>query len=122
MKTKIPGHILEEDAPPFSTFVARRKFLAGLSVLGAAAVLPDGFLRTQATSATSVLPYRIDTHHHFSAPGFIAAIAARKTNQRPLEQWTPSKSIEDMDKSGVETAIISTTAPSALFDETEEAR
>src|SRR6266851_2799173 len=122
MKTKIPGHILEEDAPPFSTFVARRKVLAGLSALSAAAILPDGFLRTQATSATSVRPYRIDTHHHFSAPGFIAAIAARKTNQRPLEQWTPSKSIEDMDKSGVATAMISTSEPSVWFGDNEEAR
>src|ERR1039457_5909366 len=112
MKPKTHSHIMEKVAPPYSMGVARRKFIAALSALSAAAVLPDAFLQAQMSSGVPARPYRIDTHHHFSAPGLIAAIAARKTNQRPLEQWTPSKSIEDMDKSGVATAMISTSEPS----------
>src|ERR1700680_3945138 len=122
MKTKILNHTMEKDRPPFSTWVARRKFLAGLTAFGAAAVLPDAFLGAQAPTAVPVRPYRIDTHNHFSAPGFIAAIAARKTNQRPLEQWTPSTSIEDIDKRGVATSIISTSEPSVWFGDNEAAR
>src|ERR1700722_2917174 len=116
MKSKIfPG-------PSPSEGVARRKFLGGLGALGAAAILPDVFLRGQERSSAPVRPYRIDTHHHFSAPGFIAAISARKTKQLPLEHWTPEKSIEDMDKSGVATAIISTSEPSVWFGDNEAAR
>jgi len=112
-----------KSADPSSTAVLpRRKFLAGLSALGAAAALPTAFLQAQAPTAVPTRPYRIDTHHHFSAPGFIAAIAARKTNQRPLELWTPIKAIEDMDKSGVATAMISTSEPSVWFGENEAAR
>src|SRR5579872_2374748 len=98
MKAKILDHTTEEYEEPVSTGVARQKFLAGLGALGAAAVLPEVLLRTQAPADVSGRPYRIDVHNHFSAPGFIAAIAARKTNQRPLELWTPGKAIEDMDK------------------------
>jgi predicted TIM-barrel fold metal-dependent hydrolase len=122
MKIKIRDHAMEKDRTPFSAGVARRKFLAGLGALGAASVLPATFLRAQAPTAVPGRPYRIDAHHHFSAPGFIAAIAARKTNQLPLEQWTPSKSIEDMDKSSVATAIISTSEPSVWFGDNEAAR
>jgi len=122
MKDKIHGHATENDAPVFSTGVARREFLAALSAFGAAANLPDAFLRAQMPTVVPARPYRIDTHHHFSAPGFIAAIAARNTNQRPLEQWTPSKSIEDMDKSSVATAMISTSEPSVWFGDNEAAR
>jgi 6-methylsalicylate decarboxylase len=122
MKNEIHHHAMGRDGSTFSTGLARRKFLAGLGALGAAAVLPAAFLRAQAQNAIPGRPYRIDTHHHFSAPGFIAAISARKTNQRPLEQWTASKSIEDMDKSGVATAMISTSEPSVWFGDNEAAR
>ena len=121
MTRKAFDHKMEKDVTPFSTGIARREFLAVLSAVGASAVLPDVLLRAQAPTAFPVRPYRIDTHNHFSAPGFIAAIAARKTNQRPLEQWTPSKSIEDMDKSGVATSIISTSEPSVWFGDNEAA-
>jgi predicted TIM-barrel fold metal-dependent hydrolase len=122
MKTKIFRRAMENDATPPCIGVARRKFLTGLGALGAAAILPDIFLQAQASTGVPVRPYRIDTHHHFSAPGFIAAIAARKTNQRPLEEWTPGKSIEDMDKSGVATSMISTSEPSVWFGDNEAAR
>ena len=122
MKSKIENSEMKKSAPPFSTRVPRREFLAGLGALGVATVFPDAFLRAQAPGAVPGRPYRIDTHNHFSAPGFIAAISARKTNQRPLELWTPSKAIEDMDKSGVATAMVSTSEPSVWFGDNEAAR
>jgi len=122
MKIKVDDRAIERGGPPFSTSATRRKFLASLTAISAAAVLPDVFLGAQTPAAAPGRPYRIDTHHHFSAPGFIAAIAARKTNQRPLELWTPGKAIEDMDKSGVATAMISTSEPSVWFGDNEAAR
>ncbi len=106
----------------FASTIERRKFLARITALGAAAILPDHFLQAQKSAVIPGRPNLIDAHHHFSAPGFIAAISARKTNQRPLEQWTPAKSIEDMDKSGVATAMISTSEPSVWFGDNEAAR
>jgi 6-methylsalicylate decarboxylase len=100
----------------------RRKMLGTLGALGGAAALPDWLARAQTPAAASAQPHRIDVHHHFSAPGFIAAISTRKTNQRPLEQWTVEKSIDDMDKSGVATAMISTSEPSVWFGDDEAAR
>src|ERR1700719_3756081 len=122
MKNKIPHHLTGKDGPPYPTCLSRRKFLSGLGALGAATVFPKTFLRAQAPAQIPGRPFRIDTHHHFSAPGFIAAIASRKTNQQPLEQWTPSKAIEDMDKSGVATAMVSTSEPSVWFGDNEAAR
>jgi predicted TIM-barrel fold metal-dependent hydrolase len=122
MKIKVPNHEKENCAVSFSASVDRREFLAGLGALGAAALLPDALLRAQSPAAIAGRPYRIDVHNHFSAPGFIAAIAARKTNQRPMELWTPSKAIEDMDKGGVATSIFSTSEPSVWFGDNEAAR
>jgi len=122
MKIKIDDRTLEKCAAPVSTGVARRKFLADLGALGAAALLPETLLRAQSPAVVPERRYRIDVHNHFSAPGFIAAIASRKTNQRPLELWTPSKAVEDMDKSGVATSIVSTSEPSVWFGDNEAAR
>jgi predicted TIM-barrel fold metal-dependent hydrolase len=122
MKSEYPEKNCAKSEPLLPARLARRKVLASLGALGAAAVLPDAFVWAQSTASVSARPYRIDVHHHFSAPGFIAAISARKTNQRPLEQWTVSKSIEDMDKGGVATAILSTSEPSVWFGDNEAAR
>src|SRR5262245_43308991 len=104
----------------------RREFLAGLAALGATAVLPneltlseaDGWLLAQTRNP----PHRIDVHAHFSAPGFIAAIKARNTGQRPLMEWTPAKTIEDMDRDGVATSIVSTSEPNVWFGDNAAAR
>lgn len=122
MNSKIFPQAIDNDWPLSSARLAKRKVLAGLGALGAVTVLPKAFLLAQEATAASGRPYRIDTHHHFSAPGFIAAISARKTKQLPLEHWTPEKSIEDMDKSGVATAMISTSEPSVWFGDSEAAR
>ena len=122
MKTESTEKRREGRTPPISSSVDRRSVLAALGAMSAAAALPDFFLQAQTPAASSVRPFRVDVHHHFSAPGFIAAISARKTNQRPLEQWTAAKSIEDMDKSGVATAMVSTSEPSVWFGDNDAAR
>ena len=122
MKPTFRNFLSQNDWLPNSSAVTRRRFLASLGAFGAVSVLSEIGARAQAPAALPSKAYRIDVHHHFSAPGFIAAISARKTNQRPLEQWTPAKSIEDMDKSGVATSMISTSEPSVWFGDDQAAR
>jgi predicted TIM-barrel fold metal-dependent hydrolase len=60
---------------------------------------------------TEVQRYRIDVHHHFFAPEYVAAIGPALTNQRVVTDWSPAWAIEDMDKGGVATSITSVTTP-----------
>ena len=57
-------------------------------------------------------PHRIDVHHHHTPPPYVAAITA-KNIPGPVRDWTPEKSIADMDKAGVATALTSITTPGA---------
>lgn len=100
----------------------RREFLAGLAALGATTLVPDSLFGTQAPAQPSAPPHRIDVHCHCSSPGFIAAIKARNTGQRPLMEWNPVKTLEDMDRDGVATSIVSTSEPSVWFGEDAAAR
>jgi predicted TIM-barrel fold metal-dependent hydrolase len=59
-------------------------------------------------------PHRIDVHHHLTPPPYVAAITARNI-PGPVRDWTPEKSIADMDKAGVATAITSITTPALRF-------
>lgn len=62
----------------------------------------------------SATPHRIDVHHHHTPPAYLMAVLARGI-VGPMRRWTPSKSIEDMDKGGVATAVTSITAPALRF-------
>ncbi len=105
-----------------STRFRRREFLTGLGAAGAAALFPKAFPFAQSMASTAPRLYRIDTHHHISSPGFIAAITARKTGQRPLMEWTPEKSLAAMDQAGVQTAVMSTSEPGVWFGDDQAAR
>ena len=72
--------------------------------------------------SSSEKPFRIDVHHHVSSPGFIAEISGRRTGQAPLMKWTAAQSLEDMDKGGVATAILSVSEPSVFFGNYDSAR
>lgn len=104
----------------YSLSVPRREFLARLAALGATSLIPGAAAFAQIQTAAK--PRRIDVHYHFSSPGFIAAITARKTGQRPLMDWTPAKAIEAMDKGGVATSMVSISEPGVWFGDTNEAR
>lgn len=54
-------------------------------------------------------PRRIDVHHHIVSPGFVKELRDRL--QPPTLNWTPERSIEDMDRAGIATAITSVTTP-----------
>src|SRR5262245_60395610 len=98
--------------------IARREFLAGMGVLGASALL--GRHEAEAQMAT-VKPHRIDVHHHHTPPPYLAALTARNI-QGPVRDWTPEKSLADMDKAGVATALTSITTPALRFLDDADAR
>ncbi|MFM9968024.1 MAG: amidohydrolase family protein [Burkholderiales bacterium] len=52
-------------------------------------------------------PHRIDVHHHPSPPSYLRLRGEREGAHGPQQSWTVAKSIEDMDKSGVATSVLS---------------
>jgi 6-methylsalicylate decarboxylase len=91
--------------------VARREFLAGIAALGASALV----CRHDAEAQMAIVkPHRIDVHHHHTPPPYVAAITA-KNIAGPVRDWTPEKSIADMDRAGVATSITSITTPALRF-------
>ena len=100
----------------------RREFLAGLAAAGATALVPDILTGAQTRPSPTAPPHRIDVHYHGNSPGFIAAIKAHNTGQTALMNWTPAKALEDMDRDGVATSIMSTSEPSVYFGDAAAAR
>jgi 6-methylsalicylate decarboxylase len=64
--------------------------------------------------------HRIDIHHHIVSPGFVNEL--RSLLQPPTLNWTPERSLEDMDKAGVATAITSVTTPGVWIGDDEQGR
>ena len=100
----------------------RRAFVKGASAAALATLTSRRNASAQPASPSADKPFRIDVHHHLSSPGFVEAIRSRKTGQIPLENWTPAKSLEDMDKGAVATAMLSISEPSVNFGDDAAAR
>jgi hypothetical protein len=60
-------------------------------------------------------PYRIDTHHHILPPTYLAEERERilrtvRTDESVLE-WSPERSLDEMDRNGIATAVTSISHP-----------
>ena len=87
---------------------ARRSFLAGgIASLGLGAT-------TALAQAPTAAKNRIDVHHHYVPPVHADIMATKRSGGRP-PQWTPQMSLDEMDKSGIATAIVSLVQPGAWF-------
>jgi predicted TIM-barrel fold metal-dependent hydrolase len=91
--------------------VTRREMLAGLAALGAGSITSHHQAEAQMSTGKA---HRIDVHHHHTPPPYLAAITARNI-PGPVRDWTPEKSLADMDKAGVATALTSITTPAMRF-------
>ncbi|MBI3045661.1 MAG: amidohydrolase family protein [Betaproteobacteria bacterium] len=98
------GSIIDDGADVLS----RRRFLAGLTALGAGTVLPGCQSTGGEMAAASGRPYRIDVHHHFAPPGYSSAL---KAMMRGHARWSPQGSIAEMEKSGIATCFTSLINP-----------
>jgi len=89
----------------------RREFLAGLAAMGATTLLPQGGLR------------RIDVHQHYSSPAYFDLLVKHNAiTVNNFRNYTPQRNIDEMDKAGVTTAMLSPTAPAVWFGDVQEAR
>jgi len=70
--------------------------------------------------------FRIDVHHHILPPNYIAEVRERFLSMAPgyghVLKWTPQDSIEEMDRNGVATAIVSTSGPGVWLGDTKQTR
>jgi predicted TIM-barrel fold metal-dependent hydrolase len=59
---------------------------------------------------------RLDLHHHFGSPRWIKAHADNKRQGwETFQDYTPAKSLESMDRAGIQTAFLSMTTPGIWF-------
>jgi predicted TIM-barrel fold metal-dependent hydrolase len=93
-----------------------------MAALGAGAVIPAFGSGAQTGTSPPARPFRIDTHHHFTVPKLIAESTAKGITQTGLQDWTPQKSLDQMDKGGVATSIISISDPGVWFGDNAAAR
>jgi 6-methylsalicylate decarboxylase len=112
-----------ESSTPTASPVDRRAFVTGgLAAFGAALAGSGASMPSFAQDASATNPRRIDIHHHFSPPQWLAFVRGRELLQPANARWTPEKSIDDMDKGGVAAAMISITNPGLWFGDKEATR
>src|SRR4051812_25781052 len=105
------------------TDVNRRRFLTtavaslGLTITGRHRTA-DAAQRPAATGNAQ----RIDMHHHFAPPAWVAEVKGRPLLQPANTRWTAEQSIEDMDRGGVAAAVVSITNPGIWFGDAAQTR
>jgi len=98
---------------PFDSGASRRKFLKALAMTGAGAILPGTVIGSRLFAqaiSPSVRPMlgRIDVHHHLFPPFYLKAMEEQmRAGGFNPRAWTPSTSIDMMDKHGIATAFVS---------------
>src|ERR1700682_6368139 len=90
-----------QDGAPHAGAISRREILTSLATIGLAAMLPSELLLGCPANAK---PKRIDVHHHIMPPRYlslarerIVAAAGATRDVSVLMDWTPARSIEEMD-------------------------
>jgi predicted TIM-barrel fold metal-dependent hydrolase len=94
--------------------LSRRAFVAQGVAAGLAAGLAP--LARAAAPKTG----RIDVHHHFAPTFHRDALGSLRNG--PWPKWSPAMSIEDMDKSGIDTAVLSIVQPGSWVGNIEGTR
>ncbi|HUB96643.1 MAG TPA: hypothetical protein VL993_12045, partial [Stellaceae bacterium] len=87
---------------------SRRAVLGSLAAAAGAASMGWGRPAAAAPTHKGV----IDLHHHFWAPEYLKAQddwedAHHVPHFPTMQQWSPQMSLEEMDKGGVQTAVVS---------------
>jgi len=101
----------------------RRTFLTALASLGATVAATHNRAAGAAQrGAETDNPRRIDMHHHFAPPAWVADVKGRPLLQPANTRWTPEQSIEDMDRGGVAAAVVSITNPGIWFGDANQTR
>ena len=110
----------------------RRDFLAGaLASMGFAALSLGDRRALLAETATPQARYRVDVHHHFGPPTWVAAMRAGgqlRSAENPMgllspanTTWTVEQTLEDLDRGGGAAAMISITNPGLYLGDRAQA-
>jgi predicted TIM-barrel fold metal-dependent hydrolase len=106
----------------------RREFLKSAAFIGAGALLSQNGLAAQTKLPRSdTQPARIDVHHHILPPPYMLRARDRilevsDRDHSALLNWTPARAVEEMDRTGIATAITSLSLPGVWFGGAEAAR
>jgi 6-methylsalicylate decarboxylase len=96
----------------------RRSFLSAAGGAAALFAAAPGALFAQGAEA----PRRIDVHHHFFPPEYLKSAKPVRSFPPPMTGWVPQRSLDDMDRGGVRTALLSITTPGIWYDDAELAK
>jgi predicted TIM-barrel fold metal-dependent hydrolase len=97
--------------------------LGSVATVAAASLLPAGISRSQGGGAR-----RIDVHQHFVSPSFHALLSSKNSPTSPVpgigawRDYSPAWAVEQLDRVGIETAMLSITAPGVWFGDAVQAR
>jgi predicted TIM-barrel fold metal-dependent hydrolase len=90
-----------------ATAVTRRGVLAG----GTAALAATAIGGFSAKSFAQDASKRIDVHHHLAPPSWLQAMNLIDALDPFIANWSVQKSLDDMDKGGIATAVLSCNVP-----------
>jgi predicted TIM-barrel fold metal-dependent hydrolase len=93
--------------------------MASLAALGADRGIASAL---QQRGAGAQNPRRIDMHHHFAPPDWMAEVKGRPLLNAANLRWTAELSLADMDKGGVAASILSITNPGIWFGDKDKTR
>jgi predicted TIM-barrel fold metal-dependent hydrolase len=93
--------------------LARSSFLAAAGGVAALVAVTPGALFAQGSPA----PGRIDVHHHYFPPEYLKNAKPVRTLPPPMTGWVPQRSLDDMDRGGVRTAMLSITTPGIWYND-----
>jgi 6-methylsalicylate decarboxylase len=107
---------------PCPSSVSRRTVLKHVAALGAGAALSIRPLLARIPRVDSNPQRgRIDVHHHMLPP-FYLDLRRAVPDVGKMPTWSPSKSLDDMEKNGVTTAMLSLAVSGVTFDAGEAGR
>ena len=96
--------------------------LKQVAAIGAGAAISNAPLLAAATRVDSSPGRgRIDLHHHM-LPTFYMDLRRKVPNIGDMPSWSPQKSLDDMEKNGVSTAMLSLAVSGVTFDAGESGR
>jgi predicted TIM-barrel fold metal-dependent hydrolase len=115
-------HNIEFDGSTDLSAMPRREFLTRMVSLAAAILLPGCASMDQTPAIAGSSRYRIDIHHHAFPPDYVAELRTRKLANTFVSNWSVARTLDDMDKAGVATSILSVSNPGVAFADAPTAR
>lgn len=77
------------------------------------ALLASAVAAPRLAFSESKVTQRIDVHHHVASPSWLQAVKLIGADDPVIANWSVQKSLDDMDKGGVATAVLSGNPPQA---------